>query len=232
MVSVTAEVDQASVKALEDMLGRIAREAPQRLQEETRRAAVYICQSLRKRTPTAPKRARAGEIEAHRAETPPKYIHSNSAHRRLLRRWSLTRKRGTPAEYTKLHYVYTDRHRAKGGRMVGGSVAAERRELLQQHGGIPRRGLAKKSWGWAMQGLFATPSGDLSWKRTRGERRDPRQYVQGFFHKLMGGATAAIHNHLDYILAAVGQSAVSEAIRSAVNRLTHNINEHIKRASA
>lgn len=223
MVSVTCDIDQAAVARLDGLLSRIQYEMPGRLASETRRAAIYVCQSLRSRTKVAPKRIRKSEYEASISTVPPKYIHSNSAHRRLLRRWTLTRKLGTPEQYTYHHYVYTDRHRGKDGRMVGGNRSAELRELIQQHGGIPRAGLAKLSWGWAMKQIYNGASADFTWKRRRGDRRDPRQYVKGVFRKFAGGAMAQISNALDYILDAIKPGALTESVNAAARRMEYNI---------
>ena len=233
MVSVTAEIDRAALDRLEGLLSSIAEKAPARLASETRRAAIYICQSLRKRTKSAPKRIRSREYAASISTVPPKYVHSNSSHHKLLRRWTLTRKVGTPDEYSKHYFVYTARHRVKGGKMAGGSQSAERRELVQQHGGIPRHGLAKKSWGWAMNQIHSgTAAGDLSWKRTKGERRDPRQAIKGLFRQLAGGAEAQIQNKLGYILDALPPGALDEAIMAAAKRLEHNVLKAIERQTA
>jgi hypothetical protein len=142
----------------------------------------------------------------------------------------LTRLKGTSDEYTRHHYVYTSAHRGKNGKMVGKKRSEEKRELLKFHGGIPRAGLAKKSWGWVAKGIHsASNQGDLSWKRTKGERRDPRRYVKGMFNAFGLGAEARITNALDYILDAMPPGAVSEAITAATNRLEHNINRNIER---
>ena len=224
MIEVSCSIDEAALGRLESLLNGIAEAAPQKLASETRHAAIYICQSLRARTKSAPKRIPRREYEATVSAVPPKYVHSNSAHHRLLRRWTLARKIGTPDAYAKHYYVYTDRHRAKGGKMAGGSLAAERRELLKEHGGIQHYGLAKKSWGWTMKQIYSgTVAGDLSWKHGKHDRRDPRQSVRGVFQKAAGGAFAEITNRLDYILAAVPPSAIDEAIAAATKRMEHNV---------
>lgn len=233
MVGVTAEIDKAAVKSLDNLLAHIQSEMPRRAATETRRAAIYICQALRARTPKAPKRIRKQEYAAIPSPIPPRYIHSNSAGHHLLRRWQLTRKVGTPQQYTRQHYVYTNARRGAGGKMVGKSPAQERRELIRQHGGIPRAGLAKKSWGWIMKQIYsATAEIDIAWKRTRGERRDPRMYAKGKYHKSPTGALAIIHNALDYIAAIVPPGTIAIAINSAVKRLEHNLTKNIDRRAA
>jgi len=232
-LSVTAQADAAALARMRSLLDGVAKSAPKRLAAETRRAALYICRSLRSRTLKAPRRARPREIAASVSAVPPKYVHSSSAGRRLLRRWTLARKLGTPDAYARDHYVYTDRHRGRGGRMVGGNAAAERRELLRLHGGIRRAGLARKSWGWVARGIYAAASmGDLSWRRGAGERRDPRRYVRGECAATASGAFARILNRLDYIRAALRPGAIAEAVGAAANRLAHNIRNHIERAAA
>ena len=230
MVDVTAQIEAAALARVQKLLDDVAKKSPQRLAVETRRAALYICKSLKARTRKAPKKIRAKERAAYPSVVPPKYIHSNSSHHRLLRRWTLVRKKGTPDVYAKHYYVYTNAHRAKNGRMIGKNNAAEKRELIEQHGGISRHGLAKKSWGWVAKEIYAASSmGDLSWKRTKGERRDPRQYVKGEHKATASGAFARILNRLDYIRAALKPGAVTEAISAATNRLEHNIRKQIER---
>lgn len=224
MVEVTANIDSAALARLESFLTAIAKQAPALLATETRRAAIYICQSLRKNTKVAKKSIRSypSEYSANISTVPPKYIHSNSSGRPLLRRWTLARKLGTPKAYAKNYYVYTRRHRVKGGKMQGGSLVEEKRELLKFHGGIQNYGLAKKSWGWTMRQISSgAAAGDLSWKRNKGERRDPRQAIRGVFQKMTDGAFALISNKLDYILDAVQQSALETSIAAATKRLEH-----------
>lgn len=115
--------------------------------------------------------------------------------------------------------------------MVGKSRAGEIRELLAQHGGIKRPGLAKLSWGWIAKRIYnASAMGDLSFKRGR-IRRDPRKAVSGRFERRVNGALAEIHNALDYISAACSPAAVSQAVTAAANRLEHNIRNHIERGT-
>lgn len=235
MVDVTCEIDQAAVARLDGILSRIQRETPGRLAAQTRRAAIYICTSLRARTKKAKKSIRSypSEWSASVSPNPPRYVHSNSAGHALLRRWSLTRKKGTPAQYTKDHYVYTKAHRAKNGKMVGKSPSAELRELLKNHGGIPRAGLANKSWGWVMKQIYnGASAGDIAWKRTKGERRDPRQFVKGLFIRTATGAGASIDNNLDYILDALPPGALPEALNAAADRFEHNVTKELNEQTA
>ena len=234
MIATSIEIDRAAVASLDDILRQLEKESPRRLAAGVRRAAIYICQSLRANTKVAKKNIRSypSEYVANLSTIWPPYIHSNSAHHRLLRRWQLARKLGTPAESVHHYYVYTDRHRVKG-KMVGGSIAREKAELLRLHGKISRYGLAKKSWGWVMKGLYDGGAGDLSWKKTRGERRDPRKYVEGLFMQSMETkvSRAEIHNKLDYILFALPPGKLEEAIGAAVRKLEHNTRDHIEKVT-
>lgn len=232
MVGVSVQIDRAAIQRLADVLSRVERETPGRLATETRRAALYICRALKKRTRKAPKRVPKAEWRAEPSANPPRYVHSNSKSRALLRRWTLWRKLGTPAAYAKDHFVYTKAHRAKNGKMVGKRAAEEVRELLRVHGGIQNAGLAKASWGWVAKRLYsAAAEGELmvAW-RTKKRRRDPRRAVAGAFFRLSNGGAAQIVNSLDYILAATPPAVVGEAILAAANRLEHNIMNHIERA--
>ena len=230
MLDITAQIEAAALARVQKLLDDVAKKSPQRLATETRRAALYICKSLKARTRKAPDKIPPKERGAYRSVVWPGYIHSNSKGHPLLRRWTLVRKKGTPDVYAKHYYVYTKAHRGKNGRMVGKDNAEERREVIEQHGGISRHGLAKKSWGWVAKEIYAASSmGDLSWKRTKGERRDPRQYVKGEHKPTASGAFARILNRLDYIRAALKPGAVTEAINAATNRLEHNIRKQIER---
>lgn len=230
MVDVTAQIEAAAFARVQKLLDDVAKKSPQRLATETRRAALYICKSLMVRTRKAPEKIRPKERGAFLSYAPPRYIHSNSSHHKLLRRWTLVRKRGTPDVYAKHYYVYTKAERGKNGRMIGKNNAEEKSELLKQHGGISRHGLAKKSWGWVAKDIYAASSmGDLSWKRHKRERRDPRHYVKGEHKATASGAFARILNRLDYIRAALKPGAVTEAINAAINKLEHNIRNQIER---
>lgn len=235
MVDVSCEIDGAAVARLEEMLDRVARESPGTLARELKRAGIYICGAFKKRAKVAKNNVRAypNEYRAVPSPVPPRYIHSNSRGHRLLRRWQLTRKLGTPDVYTKQHFVYTNAHRGKGGKMVGKSAAQEKRELLRLHGGIPRAGLAKKSWGWIARDIGGTGAEtDLTQKARKGVRRDPRQYAKGMFQRFANAAEVRISNRLDYALDALPAGALDAGLTAAVNRLEHNINHHIVRATA
>jgi len=107
MLEANVEIDEAAIGQMTSLLRDVAYFMPERLAAETQRAAIYVCNSLRARTKVAPKRAPKGEWSATPSAVPPRYNHSNSAHGKLLRRWTLARKLGTPAAYSKDFYVYT-----------------------------------------------------------------------------------------------------------------------------
>ena len=232
MVDVSVDFDNAALQRLDALLQKVYNEMPRRLATETRRAGVYICQSLAKRTKVAPKRASKKEIRAFLSPAKPYYAHSNSAHRRLLHRWRLTRLVGTPDEYTHDHFVYSSAQRWKFGKKwawVGTEMEKEYEELIANYTTIPHRGLAKQSWKWVAAGLNGRPKGPLAWRPTRSERRDPRKYVYGIFTKSKNGATAKLTNLLDYAKAALKPGAFNEAINAATKRLEYNIQNHLER---
>lgn len=233
MVGVAVQIDEAALKPLADVLERVARETPERLAAETLRAALYLCRALAARTRKAPKKIPKAEWRAEPSANPPRYAHSNSKGRALLRRWTLWRKLGTPAAYAKDHFVYTKARRGANGKMVGKRAAEEVRELLKQHGGIQNAGLAKASWGWTARRIYhAADAGALmaSW-RTKKWRRDPRRAVTALFRRIAGGASADLVNALDHIAAACPPAAVEEAAAATARRLEHNIANHIERAA-
>lgn len=229
MVGVSVQIDEAGLKRVMDVLERVRREAPERLANETRRAALYICKSLKARTRKAPKKIPKSEWRAEPSANPPRYAHSNSAGRALLRRWTLWRKLGTPAAYSRDHFVYTKAHRAKNGKMVGRHAAEEVRELLRLHGGIQNAGLAKTSWGWAAKRIYhsAAPGALMVSWRTKKWRRDPRRAVAGVFGRFPDGGAARIVNRLDGILAACPPAAVFEAVEAAAKKLEHNVSAYL-----
>ena len=233
MVDVTCEIDQAAVDRLDGILTRIQRETPGKLASQTRRAAIYICTSLRARTKKAPENIRPREYKAERVRDKAPYITKPDG--QVLRRWKFTHLPGTSGAKSWIRYPYTERRRGANGRMFGGSKTAEIREMQTALGFRPiaRRGLAKKSWGWVMKQIYnGAGAGDISWTRTKGERRDPRQYVKGLFVRTATGAGASIDNDLDYILDALPAGALSEAVDAATKRLEYNINENIERQTA
>lgn len=127
MIEANVEIDQAAMSHMTSLLRDVAYYMPERLAAETQRAAIYVCNSLRARTTVAPKRAPKREYSATPSPVPPRYNHSNSAHHKLLRRWRLTRKIGTPAEYSKDFYVYTDAKRRVTKRTAQVTVSAHKR---------------------------------------------------------------------------------------------------------
>lgn len=231
MVKVSINAGNEAVADFANLLRRIEKENPRRLKTETRRAALYICQALKKRTKKAPKRIRKGEYNATPSPKPPRYIHARGSGKPLLRRWRLTRKAGTPDAYSKDYFVYTKARRNKRGKMVGKNQAQERSELIREHGGISRSGLAKQSWGWVAKGIYGAAAA-APWKRTRREKRDPRNYVKGLFQKSAIGADARLINKLDYILEATPPSQVIAALKAAHSRLEHNISKSIERGQS
>jgi hypothetical protein len=232
MFMATVDLDHEAVKKLTDLFVRIEKETPLVAGDQVRRAGIYVCKSLAARTKVAPKQIPPKEYRADVSPNRPYYI---TTPRGLLHRWRLTRKLGTQDQNTHDYYVYTSAHRGRNGRMVGKKLAEERRELLKFHGQIKRRGIAKKSWGWIAKQIYsqdASGFGDLSYKRTKGERRDPRAAARGSFEQQQNNALAKIMNMLDYIGAIVPAATVNEAFTAAVNKLEHNINSHFEKAVA
>lgn len=122
--------------------------------------------------------------------------------------------------------------------MVGKHLAQERHELLQQHGGIPRHGLAKKSWGWIAKQIYnAVGIEDLAYKPRKGEVRDPRKAINGVFKRLTTGGEAVLQNKLDYIMEALQPGALNEAVVAATQNLSRSVEASLieaeeKRAAA
>ncbi len=231
MVDVSASIDEAALADLAALLERIGTLTPKRLASETRHAAILLCRSLRARTRTAPKKIPKSEWAARTSWAPPRYAHSNSKSRALLRRWTLARKLHTPDAYAKHYFVYTKARRGKDGKMVGKNEAEELRELLRVHGGISRPGLARMSWGWIAQQIYnASGFGKLAYAPRRRERRDPRREASGVFKALRDGGEATLLNKLDYILDALRPGALDESVRAATNSLYRSVEASLEAA--
>ena len=111
-------------------------------------------------------------------------------------------------------------------------LADERKEIIRHHDllKIRRAGLARLSWDWIYGQITSGGVRSVSWRRMRGERRDPRNFVKGLFTRLAGkGAAVEIKNALDYIMDALPPGAVGEAMNAASKRLEHNINSEIRK---
>lgn len=242
MMEVSCKVDRAAVANLEGILRQAEKESPRKCAAETRRAAIYICQSLRARTRKSPKAVPLSEIA--KSYQTPKWIRDSHGGK-PIRRMSIIRW-ANGENYLAQRYIY-------GGECVSAprrrvvrrkdkvydsptvlkispfSEAQMRKDAQKVYGQIRNCGLAKKSWGWVMKGLYDGGAGDLSWKKRRGEKRDPRKYVEGFFMQSTEtkASRAEIHNKLDYILSALPPRAVDESIEAATRKLIHNIKNHI-----
>lgn len=226
MVSVNVSVAQDSLGRLNDYLRGVAEKTPQKLATETRRAAINICISLRRRTPVARRKKRPSEYLLEPYNVHPKYIHAKDG--RLLRRFLYEYKRGTPAAGQRQLWLYTSRHRGPNGRMVGGEDD-RRRALEGTRPGtglayVKNRELARRSWGWIAHKIYAASSaGDLRWRPFAKNKRDPRKAVDGVFRAFVAGpesgAYATISNALDYVRDIVPDSVVAEAVDAAVKRV-------------
>lgn len=240
MVNLSIAIDQATVNAIGEGLSLLARESVEVQGRETRKMGLSICNSLRaaRVCPVAPKRIRPKEYVAGLSPRPPRYVTYRN-HRRLpiaLHRWRLTRKLGTPDQFSKDHYVYCRLRHGPGGVVVK-DLAAEKRELLLVHGGIENRGLARKSWGWAKKAIYSAAPDTADWRASKYNRRDPRRDVTGFFRDYvtgpMKGAELKIDNRLDYIGEIIPDASVNEAIMRGYNKWRHNFEALVaRRASA
>lgn len=238
MVAVTCDIDTAAVARLDGLLTRIEREMPERLAGATKRAGLYVIGSLKKRTIKAPKRMRKSEysLEPMRGKyitRDPRRGTTGPWERATLHRWEF---KHIPSSTTKHFAAYATRQRSKATKWKwrGLKLADERREIITSHDllKIRRAGLAKVSWDWVF-GQIMRGHASMPWRRMRGERRDPRNFVKGLFTRLVGkGAAVEIKNALDYIMDALKPGALAEAMDAASKRLEHNISEEIGKMTA
>ena len=230
MISVSVNIDQAATQRLERLFLRFEREMPDRIAGATRRAGIYVLNSLKARTINAPKKKRSSEYSL-------KAIKGGYVTRRddVIHLWKFVHLPGTLAAKRKVYGAYATRERSKATKWKwrGLKAAEERREIVNARDllKIRRAGLAKLSWGWIAKQVLGSTASAVSWHRMRGERRDPRNFVKGIIRRIVGkGAEVELKNALDYILDALPPGAIGEALTAAANRLEHNINNHIQRA--
>ncbi|MBQ1429089.1 MAG: hypothetical protein IIZ06_05420 [Kiritimatiellae bacterium] len=230
MLDVSVDIDENATRRLESLFERFEREMPDRLAGATRRAGIYVLKSLKARTLKAPKRMRRVEYVL----TPRKggYITRDG---NVFHLWNYVHLPGTSDEKRKTFGAYATRTRTSDTRWKwrGLKKADERREIIEYRHllEIRRAGLAKLSWDWIAAKIMQTHGGAVSWKRTRGERRDPRNFVRGLFRRIMGkGAAVLIQNELDYILRTLPAGAIGEALNAASKRLEWNIEQEAKKA--
>ncbi|MCR5839887.1 MAG: hypothetical protein K6G94_09685 [Kiritimatiellae bacterium] len=213
---------------------------PERVAGAIRRAAIYTIQSLRARTIKAPKKMRKNEYSL----TPMRgaYITRenltssvlSNGEKSVLHRWEF---KHIPTSTKKHFAAYATRRRSKETKWKwrGLKLADERREIIQAHDllRIRRAGLAKLSWGWCAKQIVGSHASVSTWKRMRGERRDPRNFVKGLFSRTVNkGAVAEIKNALDYILDALQPGAIGQALNAASKKLEYNLREEVRRLTA
>lgn len=240
MVSISANIDKAAVDGINQLLNKIAEKSPEQLAKATKMTGIALCQSLRKNTIAAPKkitRRRQEYLATSKDVKKPPYLTYWKGKRldKSLHRWRLTRKIGTPAESTHYYFVYSQPIGAvrSGKRKRVSDIMAERRELLKYHGDIQHAGLAKQSWGWAAKGIFNGTTEDVSYKRRKHDRRDPRKDVSGesktwVTGKNSGTTEVSIENKIDYIQDAMKPGAVEQSVKSAIANMEWKFQDVLK----
>ena len=234
-VDVNVAIDELNLESISSQLRRFAEVSGDRLPGMVRRAACYVCDSLRARTKTAKKYPKANEYSMRLSAIPPRYITYKKGVKLpyALHRWDLTRKIGTPDQFTKPYYVYQHTKINRRGNMVN-DLTAEKKELKMHHLELYHRGLAKKSWDWAKGEI--TGNRDAVWRRRKKDRpdRDPTKAVQGVFLAARGArivdASAEIRNRLDYIGYALQPGALNDAVKNANKKLGFAIDNELLRA--
>lgn len=253
MVSISANIDKAAVDGINQFLNKIAEKSPEQLAKATKMTGIALCQSLRKNTIAAPKTIalrRQEYLATTKDVKKPPYLTYWKGKRldKSLHRWRLTRKKGTPAESTHFYFVYTHKPKEVFRRRMGmrngnyqgivsrkiiPDLAAERRELLKYHGDIQHAGLAKQSWGWAAKGIYNGTTEDVSYKRRKHDRRDPRNDVSGdsktwVTGKNSGTTDVTIENKIDYIQDAMKPGAVEQSVKSAIANMEWKFQDILK----
>ncbi len=237
MTTLSAEIDKATILEYMQYFNYIAQTEPQNLSRATKVAGLEVCKSLKARTRKSPKKIPAKEYLATTKAVPmPHYITWKKGKGPVsppLHRWMLVKKRGTPAEHTGYYFVYShERFKRRMGMKNGNwqgivrrvpDLTAEKRELIKNYGGIFHTGLAKRSWGWAAQGVYNGMTNDVSFKLRHRDKRDPRREVSGETRTTSNAVNTTtevnIANRLDYITAAMYPGAVNDAAQAALQSL-------------
>ena len=147
MISISVDIDQAATQRLERLFLRFEREMPERIAGATRRAGIYVLNSLKARTIKAPKKMRSGEYSL-------KAIKGGYVTRMddVIHLWEFVHLPGTTDAKRKVYGAYATRERSKATKWKwrGLKAAEERREIVNARDllKIRRAGLAKLSWGW------------------------------------------------------------------------------------
>lgn len=227
MVSMSVDIDLGAVHRLDTMLTRIQREYPGHVAGSVRRAGLYMLRSFKARTIKAPKKMRSSEYKF--VPMKGEYI-TNKKTGRVLHRWEFTHLPGTHAQKVLHFAAYATRSRSKDTKWKwrGLNRAEERREIVKYRDlmKVRRAGLAKLSWDWIARQVMNSASSVFEWRRMKGEKRDPRNFVKGIFRRIVDkGAEMELVNSLDYILSCLPAGAIEEAITAASNRLEHNLKE-------
>lgn len=231
MVDVQAQVTggadiNLALAAFSNALGEGAATAP-------KVAAMSVCNSMRARTKKAPKRARPNEYRLELHPDPPRYITYKDGRKldRPLHRWLVTRKLGTPDQYTKSAFAYVGIKTDRKGRPVK-NLAAEKAELRKFQLGIFHAGLAKQSWNWSKGEISGKGKGTV-WKKRRNDLRNPKDSVSGSYRRdasvTTSGGVAEIHNRLDYISAAMPSGAEDAALSAAARDIMHRAEQVVSR---
>lgn len=221
MVSLTASIDGAAsaafgeaLKMLGDSLGDASAKAP-------RMAAIQLCKNFRAGTRQA-KKNRA--MDAAPSEQSPKWITYRDGKKldKPLRRWRVGL---TDRNKVFDRYVYAVPGRSGMKKQlreqVGTNYFAEGYGSPSRRGGT--RGLAKRSWGWAMHNIFNGAAPDTPWQRRKNDRRNPKDATSESTSReqrgsIISGGYARICNRLDYIRDALKISE-AEATRKAASAL-------------
>lgn len=200
MVDISASVDEAAVRDLDDAIAEYARILGGDADTAPRRAAIQICKSLRAGTRTAPKYARSSEYTVAKSMTDPKHQYVTARDGRQLRRFRIDRPpRGKSYD-----------------------VFEERKQDVRKHRLVlARRGLAKQSWGWVMHNIYSGSAPDTPWRRRRNDRRNPKDAVS---ESCSRRGFALISNRLDWIEDALKRGfTVGAAVTKTVNWIVHQI---------
>lgn len=223
------------VDELNAMLASYAEKFPAKFPALLRRAGVYVCRSMKARTPKATKTVK-GEAYVGKSANAAPWLTYDSRHvtkdgpwktrapkfARPLRRWYIHRRPGTEAQTKKDYYVYGDQ-----------SPARQAAELIRLHGRIFHAGLAKQSWGWVAHEIYSGESADLTWKRRKRDVRNPKDDVKAHSRQFSTGTDRgfeiAINNHLDYIGKIVPEAQVEAATSAASASLAFNLTREMDR---
>lgn len=207
--SISMRVPQDTIRDFGRACNRYRDELGNSQKVAIRRGTIALIRGLRARTAKSKRQAPLRDITRYDGPGP-HYITPKGRNQKAQHRWAI-RRHGGDRETT---YV---------------KPADTRADARRLYGQYTQWGLAKHSWGWFMHALFRRA------EQTGGNPKtkiDPRM-VEGYIRETSGdrsGVEVLIVNRLDYIRAALPETALASAMAAATRYIDGQIDKGLAKA--